>query len=91
MEHFLKEKLEILSGTRGHGTKAQAAVRREELAPLLRLPHQLKSRLIDGVPTQQDYNALRGDVKMIFDMLVELGTIQQGKINGQKFSQIKLY
>jgi len=82
MEHFLKEKLEILDGTRGHGTKMQAAVRRQELAPLLQLPHQLKSRLIDTPPTQQDYNALRGDVKMIFDTLVELSIIQQGKING---------
>jgi len=82
MDPFLKEKLEILDGTRGRGTKGQAAVRRGEFEPLLRLSRQLTSRRIDASPTRDDYNALRDDVKTVFDMLVELSTIQQGKMNG---------
>jgi len=81
-DNHLREKLEILNGTRGRGTAKQAAVRRVELEPLLRLAGQLKSSLIDTAPTKEDYNKLRADVKAIHDMLIELAAIQQGNLNG---------
>jgi len=78
----LKEKLEILDGTRGRGTLTKAAVRRGELEPLLRVARQLKSKPIDAVPTKEDYNNLRADIKMLHDILIEMAAISQGKLNG---------
>jgi len=80
-DNHLKEKLEILDGTRGRGTRGRAAVRRVELAPLIKMPRQLKSSPVDGAPTSQDYNNLRQDVKMLHDALIELASIQQGNLN----------
>jgi len=79
-DNHLKEKLEILDGTRGRGTKSRAAVRRSELEPLVRLSRQLKSKIVDGVPTKDDYNNLLADVKMIHDILAQLAAIQQGQL-----------
>jgi len=81
-DNHLKEKLEILDGIRGRGTRGRAAVRRVELEPLIQLARQLKSKPINGAPTKDDYNNLRADVKMLHDVLVELGLIQQGNMNG---------
>jgi|GEM_PF-3468851 len=81
-DNHLKEKLEILDGTRGRGTAKKAAVRRGELEPLLRLARQLKSKPIDGAPSKVDYNNLRQDVKAIHDILIELAAISQGNLNG---------
>jgi len=79
-DNHLKEKLEILDGTRGRGAKSQSAVRRGELEPLVRLSPQLKSKTVDGVPTKDDYNNLRADVRMLHDILMELAAIQRGQL-----------
>lgn len=63
-----KEKLEMLDGSRANANRRKAAVRIEDLEPILEVP-PLKSASLSGTPTAADFNALRADVKALSDTI----------------------
>lgn len=68
------EKLEVLAGTRGAGARGKAAIRVDDLLPLLALP-KLKSSPVASAPTVEEFNALRADVVQIHERLFAIAEI----------------
>lgn len=61
----VQEKLEILTGERGR--PEDAAVRLRQLRGIIQyLPQEPSSRKVDAAPTMEEYNALQGDIKKLF-------------------------
>ncbi len=72
------EKLEVLAGSRAGGARRKAALRVEDLLPLLALP-PMKSRDVADAPTAADFNALRADLKEVHARLFQLAAILREK------------
>lgn len=80
-EELLREKIETLDGSRGKGAIRQAAVRIEDLAPLLALPARLKSAKAAGsTPTKAEFDALVEDVAEMHRRLQAVADVLQAKI-----------
>lgn len=68
------EKLDILSGSRAGKSKGQAAVRVDDLLPLLALP-VMKSSTVSSTPTAAQFNALRADLEEVHARLFLIAEI----------------
>ncbi|MBU9386648.1 hypothetical protein [Burkholderia multivorans] len=62
--------IQELAGLRGQpdGTRPREAVRHEDLASIARMS-EMKSKQVSGPPTVADFNALRDDVRMLFEAM----------------------
>lgn len=69
-----KERLDILSGERTAKSRGAAALRLDDLAPLLALP-ALKSHAVSETPTAEEYNALRRDLVDVHERLRQISEI----------------
>lgn len=70
---LLKQKIELLDGSRRGGNPGRAAVRLDDLNGLLVLPEQLKSvKAAGSTPTQAEFDALVADVHEIHRRLVAI-------------------
>ena len=67
-----KEKLDILAGTRSKAAADMAAVRRQDIKPVLELPAKLQSAPVSAAPTAADYNALHNDVLALHTALASM-------------------
>lgn len=67
----LRETVEILTGQRGRNS-GKAAICLEDIANIMLLPDNLKSKTISGTVTTEDYNALASDVAAIHQLLREI-------------------
>lgn len=71
LDERMVQSLQALAGLRGEpgGTaRPSAAVRRADLGAIGKIP-QLASKEVSGTPTAADFNALRQDVRRIFEAL----------------------
>lgn len=68
----LKEKTELLDGSRNTKTKGRAAVRFNDLAILAKFPTSMTSKQVTAAPTKDDFNALQADVKRLFDIFAAI-------------------
>lgn len=68
----IKEKTEILDGSRNNKVKALAAVRFGDLAQLYKFPSAPTAKPLTAAPTADEYNALLDDLKRVYEVL---GTI----------------
>ncbi len=68
------EKLEILSGSRAGASKGKAAVRIDDLLPLLALP-VMKSSTVSSTPTAAQFNALCADMAEVHTRLFLIAEI----------------
>ena len=68
----LKEKTELLDGSRNTKTQARAAVRFSDLSILSKFPTSPTSTQVTAAPTMDDFNALQADVKRIWDALAAI-------------------
>jgi hypothetical protein len=65
------QQIQELSGARGQqqdGSRPRAAVRRQDLSAFNRMD-QLSSKAVTAAPTAADFNALRDDVRAIYEAL----------------------
>lgn len=69
----VKEKVERLCADRGADKKPLSAVQRGELLALASIG--MKSTTVSSTPTADEYNALRTDVKNIFDALKKISNL----------------
>lgn len=77
---LLKEKLEVLDGSRSRDRR-RAAVRVEDIGGLLDLPPTLKSTKAAGsAPTKAEYDALVADVHALHGVLARLSAELQKKV-----------
>lgn len=74
-----KEKLEVLDGSRAGANRRRAAVRIEDLEPILEVP-TLKSSNVTATPTVADFNALRADVKALSDTLNAISNVLRKRL-----------
>lgn len=71
------QQLQELVGERGDLGRPRAAVRRADLAALGRLP-AFTSEAAAGTPTQAEFNALRAEVKALYEALgIVLNALRQ--------------
>lgn len=70
MDSILTEKLEVLLGERGSGSRPKAAVRRGDLSALQNL--SMRSRALTAAPTMGDFNDLRADIERLMNAVVAL-------------------
>lgn len=68
----IKEKTELLDGSRNTKTQARAAVRFGDLSILSKFPTSPTSKQLTVAPTMADFNALQADVKRIWDVLAAI-------------------
>jgi len=77
----LREKIEILDGSRPRQDPRRAAARIDDLAGILALPAKLKSAKAAGAtPTKAEFDALVDDVTMIHNRLTALREALQKRI-----------
>jgi hypothetical protein len=65
------QSIQELAGLRGQltdGTRPREAVRHEDLGAIARMS-EMKSKQVSAAPTAADYNALRDDVRMLFEAM----------------------
>ncbi|AOJ09663.1 hypothetical protein [Burkholderia mayonis] len=64
------QQLQELAGDRGDTAagRPRAAVRRQDLRAIARMS-EMKSKQVSAAPTAADFNALRDDVRMVFEAL----------------------
>lgn len=79
-EARLREKIEVLDGTRRKVDRRRAAVRVEDLAPLLQIPQMQATAAAGAAPTQAEYDTLLKDVRTLHARLTEIATLLQAKI-----------
>ena len=80
-EQRLIEDVETLVGDRSRRNKIQAAIRIENVRPLLRMSETLQSGPASGdPPTKAEYDALQADVKSVHDALLSVVGILKGRI-----------
>lgn len=65
----LVQQLQELAGERGDADKTRAAVRRADLADALGRVPALSSKPAAAAPTAAEYNALRDDVRRLYEAL----------------------
>lgn len=75
----LKEKTEVLDGTRNAASSPKAAVRRQDLNFAQDLPVSMKSKVVVGTPTAADINALREDVQRLHNIIRLFAQLSQRK------------
>jgi|LSQX01.1.fsa_nt_gb hypothetical protein len=76
----ISEKADILDGSRNRVSKLKAAIRYEDLNPLLSIGrYRIKSKQVTSAPTANDFNALRSDVDTIYKVLSELANLLASK------------
>lgn len=73
------EKLEVLAGERPKA-RHKAAVRIEDLAPLLQIPQMQAAAAAGAAPTADEYAALLKDTRQLHARLTEIATILQGRL-----------
>lgn len=80
-EQRLLEDVETLVGDRSRKNKVRAAIRIEDVQPLLRMSEKLQSAPAAGAtPTKAEYDALQADVKTVHDALLSVVGILKGRI-----------
>lgn len=62
------QQLQELAGQRGEASLPKAAVRRSDIASIARI-QQIKSQDVSATPTADEFNALRADVRRLFEAL----------------------
>lgn len=71
------QQLQELSGLRGQasdGTRPREAIRRADVGAITRMP-AMKSKPVTAAPTVDDFNALRDDVRAIYEALAALAQV----------------
>ena len=68
----VKEKVELLDGSRNIGSKSKSAIRFSDLSILSKFPTSPTSEPVTSAPTQDDFNALQADMKRVWDVLVAI-------------------
>lgn len=68
------EKVEVLDGTRSR-QKGRAAVRIDDLAPLLQIKQMQAAKAAGATPTQAEFDALLADFNALHARLLELSQI----------------
>lgn len=77
----LVEMIETLDGSRRRDAIGKAAVRLEDLQPLLEIPERLQSAKASGsTPTQAEFDALLADVNTLHRRLVAVAAALQQRI-----------
>jgi hypothetical protein len=76
----LREKIEVLDGSRRRGPKTRAAVRIADLAPLLQIPQLQATPAAGAAPTAAEYAALLRDVERVHARLTEVATLLQAHL-----------
>lgn len=77
----VKEKTEILDGSRSRKSAGRAAVRFEDLRALDKFPTRPpNSKHLSAPPTAADYNALAADVKKLYEVIGSLASILTTKL-----------
>lgn len=71
----IKEKTEILDGSRNKKVIALAAVRFVDLAQLYKFPSAPTAVPVTSAPTADQYNALLADVKKVYEVLGAISTV----------------
>lgn len=69
--------LQELAGERGEGGRAHAAVRRSDLEAIGRIP-ELASKHAGAAPTAAQFNALRDDVRKLYEALEAIARATRG-------------
>lgn len=75
----LKEKIEVLDGSRSRD-RAKAAARIQDMVALLQMPSQLASTDAVGAPTKAEYDRLRADVQMVYKALLGVQAALQKRL-----------
>lgn len=65
------QQIQELAGERGETGRPKAAVVRRDLEAIGRMP-TLKSKPVTAAPTAADFNALRDDVRLIYEALAAI-------------------
>jgi hypothetical protein len=69
---YLREKIEVLDGSRNATIKGRSAIRVEDMSAILEIESTLKSTKINAIPTAAEYNALHNDLMMLHRALRSL-------------------
>lgn len=81
MDESLREKVELLDGSRRREAIRKAAVRIEDLQPLFDLANRPRSKkAADTVPTRAEHDALVADVHEIHRILRDLQRALQARV-----------
>lgn len=75
----LVQQIQELAGERGDAAKTRAAVRRADLADALGRVPVLSSKPATAAPTAAEYNALRDDVRRMYEALSLIAQALRGK------------
>lgn len=70
--NLMKERFEILDGTRNNKSLGQRAVRFDNIRALERITSQPKSKKAASAPTREEFDALYEDVRLLFAVLWEI-------------------
>lgn len=81
MDEKLREKVEVLDGSRGGGViRLQSALRLADLAPLLQMPPLRAKPTAGANPTAQEFEAALSDIKTLQTALSDIAAILQAKL-----------
>lgn len=69
---LLKERFEVLDGTRSNKSLGQRAVRFDNIRALERITSQPKSKKAAAAPTREEFDALFEDVRLLFAVLWDM-------------------
>ena len=75
----LREKVEVLDGTRTKDIRKKAAVRIEDLSELLRI-QPVRATPVSAAPTAEEYNALLKDIEEVNSRLNVIAQALQARL-----------